>query len=160
VGNHVPDLNEVNMEYNMDDNEEHMVILGLPAVFQQPNFSHEVDEADLIDLNAMAEGVEQANILHVEVNLYNAKNIEIQLADEPMQQIPYQNNVQVEFHNNINGGMVEIFPSTEINTVFEVYSQAQALIPWAPKQKVDGVGLWAKHFAPMNSQNSSKIPVE
>jgi hypothetical protein len=45
-------------------------------------------------------------------------------------------------------------------TVFEVYSQAQALIPWAPKQKVDGVGLWAKHFAPMNSQNSSKIPVE
>jgi hypothetical protein len=84
--NHVPDLNEVNMEDNLDDNEEHMVILGLLAVFQQPNFSHEeVDKADLIDLNAMAEGVEQANILNVEVNLYSAENFEIQPADEPMQ---------------------------------------------------------------------------
>lgn len=142
--NPILDLNaEANMELNAEENmanneegnesdEENMIVLGLPAAFPGPDgfLPEEIQEADLMDNFAEENDIQD---------------------DQGAQ-------VQDVIHQNIQLGVMQILYEPIVDPIFESFINADAIVPWQPKQNANGVRLWAKFFSPMGASRVINIP--
>lgn len=67
---------------------------------------------------------------------------------------------QLSRQSHTQVGLVQIHPSFEYDPRLVVFSQSKAIVPQIPKQNVDAVRIWAKHFAPVSLSDSINIPYQ